>query len=320
MLQTRLDSIPPPLEDVPMERHPEESSQKEGDPVIESVVHSFSNMQVLPISYQKYYVNIHIAIGVHVFSLTALVDTGSDINILKKEKIPIHLWETSYGCVTGLGNNDLKLKYEVSQARVLIGNYEIGMRFYVTDAPVDCVLGTPFLSTVTPHGSCNINGKPRYFFTMPAIQGHPCQKIELPFVSKHSWQLSYLHCMVIIKQFNSETGKSEQRQVIDSLPWIQYKTRWKPTWICRQSEIVELGLPGFSRNMTPTVLPPQHILGQMNFPIISSSREKLIDLGDLLRSGIVFIISFSALIPFVKQGLPPMESIIKDLLKLADCL
>jgi hypothetical protein len=89
--------------------------------------------------------------------------------------------------------------------------------------------------------------------------------------------------MVIIKQFNSETGKSEQRQVTDSLPWIQYKTRWQPTWICRQSETVELGLPGFSRNTSPTVLPPQHILGQMNFPIISTSREKLIDLGDLSR-------------------------------------
>jgi hypothetical protein len=102
----------------------------------------------LPISFQKYYVNIHIAIGVHVFSLTALIDTGSDINILKKEKIPVHLWETSYGCVTGLGNNDLNLKYEVSKARILIGQYEIGMRFYVADAPVDCILGTPFLSTV----------------------------------------------------------------------------------------------------------------------------------------------------------------------------
>jgi hypothetical protein len=46
MLQTRLDSIPPPLEDVPMERQPEASSQQNDDPVIESVVHAFSNMQV----------------------------------------------------------------------------------------------------------------------------------------------------------------------------------------------------------------------------------------------------------------------------------
>jgi hypothetical protein len=26
---------------------------------------------------------------------------------------------------------------------------------------------------------------------------------------------------------------------------------------------IELGLPGFSRNTNPTVIPPQHILGQM---------------------------------------------------------
>jgi hypothetical protein len=42
-----------------------------------------------------------------------------------------------------------------------------------------------------------------------------------------------------------------------------------------------IGLPGFSRNTNPTVIPPQHILGQMHQPIISTSREKLIDLGRL---------------------------------------
>jgi hypothetical protein len=46
---------------------------------------------------------------------------------------------------------------------------------------------------------------------------------------------------------------------------------------------MELGLPGFSRNTHPTVLPPQHILGQICQPMVSTSREKLIDFGDISR-------------------------------------
>lgn len=46
---------------------------------------------------------------------------------------------------------------------------------------------------------------------------------------------------------------------------------------------MELGLPGISRNTNPTVIPPQHVLGQMHQPIISTSREKLIEMGDLTR-------------------------------------
>jgi hypothetical protein len=44
-----------------------------------------------------------------IFKLIALIDTGSDINLLHKDKIPAKYWGPSSVCVTGLGNNDVNL-------------------------------------------------------------------------------------------------------------------------------------------------------------------------------------------------------------------
>jgi hypothetical protein len=107
-------------------------------------------MQVLPISYQKYYVKVQIEICYEVFTLTALIDTGSDINLLHKDKIPAKYWGPSFGCVTGLGNQDVAFKYEVPRANILLKDYSIGMRFHIADSPVDCILGTPFLQWSLP--------------------------------------------------------------------------------------------------------------------------------------------------------------------------
>lgn len=61
-------------------------------------------MQVPPISYQKYYIKITLEICNENFYLTTLIDTGSDLNILHKDKIPAKYWAPSFGSVTGLGN------------------------------------------------------------------------------------------------------------------------------------------------------------------------------------------------------------------------
>jgi hypothetical protein len=143
-------------------------------------------MQVLPISYQKYYVQIQLEICREIFTLIALIDTRSDINLLHKDKIPAKYWGPSFGNVTGLGNHDVSFKYEVPRGNILLGDYCIGMRFYISDAPVDCILGAPFLAILSPHGSCSIKGHSGYFITIPAIQYHPCKRIELPFVSERS--------------------------------------------------------------------------------------------------------------------------------------
>jgi hypothetical protein len=102
-------------------------------------------MQVLTVSYQKYYVQIQVEIMQELFSLTALIDTGSDINLLHKEKIPAKYWKPSSVCVTGLGNKDVNFQYEIPRVNILLEEYSIGMRFHIGEAPVDCILGTPFL-------------------------------------------------------------------------------------------------------------------------------------------------------------------------------
>jgi hypothetical protein len=58
---------------------------------------------------------------------------------------------------------------------------------------------------VSPHGSCLIQRKPGYFITLPALKGHPAKMFTMPFISENYWQLGYVNCLVIIKQFNKET-------------------------------------------------------------------------------------------------------------------
>lgn len=201
-LRAKIDHIPLPLEDA-------EYEQAEASKPAESALEAFSNMQVLTISYQKYYVQIRIEIQEEIFSLIALIDTGSDINLLHKDKIPAKYWMPSSGCVTGLGNHELTMQYEVPRANLIFDNISIGMKFHISDAPIECILGSSFLSMLTPHGSCTINDQPGYFFTIPACRDQPPRVIQLPFVSENYWQLGYLNCMIIVKCFNQETGRAE---------------------------------------------------------------------------------------------------------------
>jgi hypothetical protein len=89
--------------------------------------------------------------------------------------------------------------------------------------------------------------------------------------------------MVIVKLFNKDSGRAEEHFYDESTPWPIFKSNWRPTWQLRHIEFLELGLPQFSRNTNPNIIPPQHVLGQIHQPIVITSREKLIDLGDLSR-------------------------------------
>jgi hypothetical protein len=280
LLKERIESIPPPLEDVPF-------GETYFDTVIQerstSELQGIKGMQVLPVSYQKYYVQIKVEICNEVFLLTALIDTGSDINMFHTGKIPAKYWTPSFGAATGLGNKDTSFKYEISRANILINEYSLGMRFHISDLPIDCILGTPFLSAVFPHGSCLTNGISGYFITMPSIHGLPCKRIELPFVSEEHMHIAFYQCMVIIEVFDKEQQKPVSTHFDDNTPWEVFRAHWKPTWQLRHSETLEIGLPGFSSNTSPIVLPPQHILGQIHQPITITSREKLIEFRDLTR-------------------------------------
>jgi len=271
LLKEKLDSIPPPLEEAPFESPPRQE------------LTGITRMQVLPISCQKYYIKVQIEICNEVFSLTALIDTGSDINLLHKEKIPAKYWTQNFGCVTGLGNHSVDFKYEVPRANILLKNFSLGMRFHITDSPIDCILGAPFLAMVSPHGSCNIGALPGYFITIPATQHSSCTRVEIPFISEQSKHIGHLTCLVIVETFDQERQQPRSTHYDDDTPWEIFKENWRPTWQLRHSEIIHLGLPGFSRNTSPTVLPPQHVLGHMHQPITITSREKLVEFGDLTR-------------------------------------
>jgi hypothetical protein len=178
-----------------------------------------AGMQVLPISYQKYYVEVQVEICNEVFTLVTLIDTGSDINLLHKNKIPAKYWEPSFGHVTGLENHDVALKYEVPRENILLHGYSIGMRFHIADSPIHCILGTPFLSLVSPHGSCMVKHLPGYFITISAIQHHPYTRIELPFISESHMQMGYLNCMVIVEIFDKNRDKPISHYYADNTPW-----------------------------------------------------------------------------------------------------
>ena len=203
--------------------------------------------------------------------------------MLHKEKNPARFWVPCSAHVTGLGNYRMDVQYEVPQENLIFEDVSIGMKFFIGDAPVDCILGSSFLSMLTPHGSCTINDKPGYFFTMPSTKLHPSRIIRLPFISEEFWQLGYLKCLVIVKCFNHVSGRAERHLYEETTPWELFSRTWHPRWLLRGSERMELGLPGFSRNTHPTVIPPQHILGQMCQQTVSTSRETLIDLGDINR-------------------------------------
>jgi len=68
---------------------------------------------------------------------------------------------------------------------LLFDNYALGMKYLITELPVDCILGTPFLSAVEPHGSYrSSSGEPGYFVNLPSIEGYPPKRVELPFMSE----------------------------------------------------------------------------------------------------------------------------------------
>jgi hypothetical protein len=86
-------------------------------------------------------------------------------------------------------------------------------------------------------------------------------------------QIAFLTCMVVVNFFDKTREKPIRTYFADDTPWQIFKANWVPTWQLRHSEVIELGLPGFSRNTSLTVIPPQHILGQMQQAIISTSEK-----------------------------------------------
>jgi hypothetical protein len=95
-----------------------------------------------------------------------LIDTGSDLNLLNKHVIPVSLWEKTELTVTGLGNILNTISFFIPEAILCFQKFCLKMKFFLAEIPVACVLGTPFLAAVSPHGSTKITpDQEGYFIT-----------------------------------------------------------------------------------------------------------------------------------------------------------
>lgn len=126
----------------------------------------FQDMRLFTITYQQHHVKVKICIQGQIFFMTALLDSGADINILNIRNIPAEYWVSAEREVVGLGNK--KLKYEIPRASLCFDTHCVYMKFAIADIPVDCILGNVFLAAVEPHGSARIKGsKAGYFISVP---------------------------------------------------------------------------------------------------------------------------------------------------------
>ena len=115
------------------------------------------------------------------FPLTALLDSGADVNIFVKKAIPSKFWVSATRKIVGLGKKTLE--YEVPKAAVCFDTHCIKLKFAIGDIPVDCILGNVFLAAVEPHGSVRLKGnKARYSIIVPTSDGNG-KRIQLPYVS-----------------------------------------------------------------------------------------------------------------------------------------
>jgi hypothetical protein len=226
------------------------------------------------------------------FYLNALLDIGLDMNLLNKNLIPCKYWLPSNYSAIGLGNVSTDFDFEFPKGVLWFDQYALVMKFLLAYLPVDCILGTPFLAVVEPHGSARTaQGHPAYSITIPSItKGYPPVKKILSFISNPQSNSVFFSSqpksLVIINTWDDLNNRPVTEQVDDNLDWETYSQNWDPHWELRWSEGIEFGLPGFSSNMSIHVIPPQHLIGRMHQASTLPAREKLIEMGDIttLRS------------------------------------
>ena len=103
---------------------------------------------------------------------------------------------------------------------MLFDEYALGMKYLITELPVDCILATPFLFAVEPHGSYKSStGEPWYFITLPSIEGYPPKTIELPFISQSHAQIAYCSKgMVIINTWDDHRNSPTTHYLDENTP------------------------------------------------------------------------------------------------------
>lgn len=131
------------------------------------------------LQHQPYHILIELRIQDLHFRLKTLIDTGSDLNLLNKNVIPVSLWDKTKLTVTGLGNILNDISFFIPKATLCFQKFCLDMKFYLAEIPVACVLGTHFLAAVSPHGSTQISSEQQGYF----ISSPEGKVIKLPFIS-----------------------------------------------------------------------------------------------------------------------------------------
>jgi len=68
------------------------------------------------------------------------------MNLVHKDLIPAKYWLPSNYSSIGLGNVNTDMNYEIPKGILLFDDYALGMKYLITELPIECILGTTFLS------------------------------------------------------------------------------------------------------------------------------------------------------------------------------
>ena len=64
---------------------------------------------------------------------------------------------------------DPMVNFEFPKAILCLNQYKLNVRFLLMKLNQLCILGTPFLKIVEPHGVCTYQGKTNYYMTIDPV-------------------------------------------------------------------------------------------------------------------------------------------------------
>jgi hypothetical protein len=112
------------------------------------------------------------------------LDTGSDLNILNKDIVPVQFWHKKKISAVGLGNIPTEISYDIPEAILYFRHHCLSLKILLANIPVACISETPFFAAVEPHGSTKLpNGRSGYFISIPSKFEKSKISVKMPFIS-----------------------------------------------------------------------------------------------------------------------------------------
>jgi hypothetical protein len=85
---------------------------------------------ILSVYHQKFHVLLNIKIQDKLFRLKTLLDTGSDLNLLNKDIIPVQFWHKTKISAVGLGNIPTEISYEIPEATLCFRHHCLSLKVF----------------------------------------------------------------------------------------------------------------------------------------------------------------------------------------------